>query len=75
MNRCLPHGNVELFSVLNPLIFGRETRKYLDKELYRLMSMEKDPKGYYVQAAKGIFNGYLRASEGGTKKGKIRRLS
>ncbi|MCB4792853.1 MAG: hypothetical protein LHV68_13370 [Elusimicrobia bacterium] len=53
--------NVELFSSLFPIIFSAEGKRaaYIEYELLRLLSQEKDKGSYYCQAAKGIFNGFL----------------
>ncbi|MBI1883138.1 MAG: AAA family ATPase, partial [Chlamydiae bacterium] len=54
------HDNIELFSMLFPLIFGLNPKEYLKNELARQLQTDKDEKSYYSQAAKGILNGYLR---------------
>ncbi|OQX79826.1 MAG: hypothetical protein B6D56_06320, partial [Candidatus Omnitrophica bacterium 4484_70.1] len=53
------HPNVELFSIHFPIIFAQDNKDYITKELIPLLE-SKDKESYYSQAAKGIFNGFLR---------------
>ncbi|MBU4313067.1 MAG: AAA family ATPase, partial [Candidatus Omnitrophica bacterium] len=55
-----PHPNVELFSMLFPVIFSRHSLGYMNKELLDSLKKTKNRDSYYCQAAKGIFNGFLR---------------
>ncbi|MDO8602321.1 MAG: AAA family ATPase, partial [Candidatus Omnitrophota bacterium] len=54
------HPNIELFSMLFPVIFAKDNKRYVEKELLYLLNSNKDASSYYCQAAKGIFNGFLR---------------
>lgn len=50
--------NIEVFSVLFPLIFAEDPKVYLNKYLMPTIR-SKDSKDYYVQSAKGILNGAI----------------
>ncbi|MGE0267520.1 MAG: DUF58 domain-containing protein [Candidatus Omnitrophota bacterium] len=50
--------NIEVFSVLFPLIFTKDAKDYLNKYLMPTIR-SKDAKDYYVQSAKGILNGAI----------------
>ncbi|PIW79641.1 MAG: hypothetical protein COZ98_06515, partial [Candidatus Omnitrophica bacterium CG_4_8_14_3_um_filter_43_15] len=54
------HPNIELFSVLFPMIFSKDNKEYIREEMLHLLRHEKGRDSYYCQAAKGIFNGILR---------------
>ncbi|MFH1245474.1 MAG: hypothetical protein V1662_03235 [Candidatus Omnitrophota bacterium] len=71
-----PHKNIELFSMLEPAIFGPERRRYIEMELKYLLDLVKDKNSYYTQAAKGIFNGFLRVlkEEDKSKRGELQNL-
>ncbi|MFA5363225.1 MAG: AAA family ATPase [Candidatus Omnitrophota bacterium] len=53
------HPNIELFEILFPLIFSKNKQGYIKEQLLPLLD-QMDSKSYYCQAAKGIFNGFLR---------------
>ncbi|MCK5581087.1 MAG: AAA family ATPase [Candidatus Omnitrophica bacterium] len=61
--------NVELNSMLFPIIFSSNPKEYIMQELIRIVKTHKDYKDAYVQASKGILNGFLSYFE---EKGKIR---
>ena len=51
--------NVELNSMLFPILFANHRQDYIIHELIYILRNNKDPKDAYVQAAKGILNGFL----------------
>ncbi len=56
--------NLELNSILFPLIFSPKAKEYALYELVNTIRKNKDKKSYYVQAAKGILNGILLKQKG-----------